>query len=107
MADGGELRTDLNVRYYRVSWWKVGSGNPYLPLTNTQLRHYIHKVGTSFPIDPYVLGPQTVNGTPNLLEMPPALPPLGQWVPPICAIPAVCRTRLCRAWPITSNRRCG
>lgn len=27
--------------------------------------------------------------------------------PPIRAIPAVCRTHLCRAWSITSNRRCG
>lgn len=74
------LRTDLNVRYYRVSWRKVGSGNPYLPLTDTQMRHYIHQVGTGFPIDPYVLGPQTVNTTPNLFELPPALPPQGQWV---------------------------
>jgi hypothetical protein len=74
------LRTDLNVRYYQVSWRKVGSGNPYVPLTDTQLRHYLHQVGSDFPIDPYVLGPQTVNGTPNLFEIPPALPPVGQWV---------------------------
>jgi len=74
------LRTDLNVRYYRISWRKAGSGNPFVPLNDTQLRHYIHQVGPMFPIDPYVLGPQTVGGTPNLFEMPPARPPVGQWV---------------------------
>lgn len=75
------LRIDLGVSYYRVSWRKVGSGNPYVPLTDTQLRHYIHQVGTTFPIDPYVLGPKTVGVTPNLFEMPPAVAPAGgQWV---------------------------
>ena len=74
------LRPDLNVRYYRLSWRKTGSGNPFLPLTETQLRHHGHWIGGTFVIDPYVLGPQTVGATTNLFEMPPALPPVGQWV---------------------------
>ncbi len=75
------LRTDLNVRYYRVRWRKVGSGNPFMPLTSDIRRHYAHMVGPfMLVIDPYLLGPHTVGGTPNLYEIPPALPPLGQWV---------------------------
>ena len=75
------LRTDLNVRYYRVRWRKVGSGNPFMPLTSDIRRHYAHMVGPfNLVIDPYLLGPQTVGPTPNLYEIPPALPPIGQWV---------------------------
>jgi hypothetical protein len=74
------LRPDLNVRYYRVSWRKAGTLNPFVPMTDTQLRHYGHWVGGIFVIDPYVLGPQTVGASTNLFEMPPALPPVGQWV---------------------------
>lgn len=74
------LRTDLNVRYYRVSWREAGSGNPFVALTADQSRHFGHFAGTKFVVDPYVLGPQTVGGTTGLFEMPPALPPSGQWV---------------------------
>lgn len=74
------MRTDLNVRYYRVRWRKAGSGNPFLDLTATQWRHYAHWVGSTLMIEPYKLGPQAVGGTPNVYEMPPALPPVGQWV---------------------------
>lgn len=74
------LRTDLNVRYYRVRWRKVGSGNPFVDTTEAVWRHYAHLVGSTLMIEPYKLGPQPVGGTPNLYEMPPALPPLGQWV---------------------------
>lgn len=74
------LRPDLNVRYYRVSWRKAGSGNPFVAMSDTQLRHYGHWVASVFVIDPYVLGPQTVGGSTNLFEIPPALPPVGQWV---------------------------
>lgn len=74
------LRTDLNVRYYRVRWRKVGSGNPFMPLNSDIRRHYAHMVGSMLVIDPYLLGKQTIGGTPNLYEIPPALPPIGQWV---------------------------
>lgn len=75
------LRTDLNVRFYRVRWRKVGSGNPFMPLTADIRRHYAHMVGPfNLVIEPFLLGPQTVSGTPDLYEIPPALPPIGQWV---------------------------
>jgi hypothetical protein len=74
------LRTDLNVRYYRVRWRKVGSGNPYVDVTDVVWRHYAHMVGTTLMIEPFKLGPQPVGPTPNLYEIPPALPPVGQWV---------------------------
>ena len=75
------LRTDLNVRYYRIRWRKVGSGNPFMPLNSDIRRHYAHMVGPFLlVIDPYLLGPQTVGGTTDLYEIPPALPPVGQWV---------------------------
>jgi hypothetical protein len=73
------IRTDLNVRYYRVRWRKVGSGNPWVDLDEAVWRHYAHMVGPVLMIEPYKLGPQAVGGTPNLFEVPPALPPLGQW----------------------------
>ena len=73
------LRTDLNVKYYRVRWRKIGSGNPYVDLTEDVWRHYAHMVGSTLMIEPYKLGPQPVGATPNLYEIPPALPPDGQW----------------------------
>jgi hypothetical protein len=73
------LRTDLNVRYYRVRWRRIGSGNPFVDLTDAVWRHYAHMVGSTLMIEPYKLGPQPVGGTPNLYEIPPALPPAGQW----------------------------
>jgi hypothetical protein len=73
------LRTDLNVRYYRVRWRKIGGGNPFVDLTEDVWRHYAHMVGTTLMIEPLKLGPQPVGGTPNLYEIPPALPPVGQW----------------------------
>ncbi len=74
------LRTDLNVRYYRLRWRKAGSGNPFVDIATTELRHYGHWLGSAFQIEPYKLGPQPVGGTANLYEIPPALPPIGQWV---------------------------
>jgi hypothetical protein len=73
------LRTDLNVRYYRIRWRKLGTLNSYITLTEDVWRHYAHMVGTTLMIEPYKLGPQVVGPTPNLYEIPPALPPVGQW----------------------------
>jgi hypothetical protein len=42
-------------------------------------RHYIHTVGTDVVITPFPLGPTPVGGTANLYQIPPALPPAGQW----------------------------
>jgi len=74
------LRSDLNVRYYRLRWRNVGSGNPFVDIQSTELRHYGHWVGSSFQIEPYKLGTQPVGGSVNLFEIPPALPPIGQWL---------------------------
>ena len=74
------LRPDLNVRYYRLRWRNVASGNPFLDVQSTELRHYGHWVGSSFQIEPYKLGTQPVGGSVNLFEIPPALPPIGQWL---------------------------
>jgi hypothetical protein len=73
------IRTDLNVRFYRVRWRKAGSGNPWVDLNEAVWRHYAHMVGPVLMIEPYKLGPQAVGGTANLYEIPAALPPLGQW----------------------------
>ena len=86
------LRQNLNVKYYKVMWRKVNAvseiANPPMAATDwTELtpgdgdvyRHYAHMVGTTLVIDPYQLGPKTVNGISNLIEIPPAMPPLGQW----------------------------
>ena len=76
------IRTDLNVKFYRVRWRKIGTVNPFVDLTEDVWRHHAHMVGTTLMIEPYKLGPQPVNGVPNLYEIPPALPPLGQWTIP-------------------------
>jgi hypothetical protein len=74
------LRTDLNVRYYRVRYRQLGSGNPFRDLDGSVWRHYGHFVGPTFMIEPYKIGPQAVGGTANLFGIPPALPPVGQWL---------------------------
>ena len=76
------IRTDLNVRFYRVRWRKLGTLNPFVDLTEDVWRHYADMVGTTLMIEPYKLGPQPVGGVPNLYEIPPALPPFGQWTIP-------------------------
>src|SRR6185437_2070781 len=45
-------------------------------------RHYNHFVGTDLVTTPYQLGPQTVGATNNLFEIPPELPPVGDWAFP-------------------------
>ena len=72
------LRDDLGVRYYQASWRK-GTLGAFTPMTMQCHRHYAHMVGADLVLTPYTLGPQVVGATPNLFEIPPALPPLGQW----------------------------
>lgn len=71
------LRSTLGLRYYRVSW--RAAGGTFQPLLGECHRHY--KVGT--PTGPtfvgYPLGPNVVGGTGGLFEIPPALPPAGEW----------------------------
>jgi hypothetical protein len=71
------LRGTLGIRYYRVSW--RAAGGTFQPLLDECHRHY--KVGT--PTGPtfvgYPLGPNVVGGAAGLFEIPPALPPAGEW----------------------------
>lgn len=72
------LRSDLGVRYYRVSY-RQGTSGAFIPLTGVVNRHYTHEVGGDLILEAYNLGPQTVGTTASLYEIPPALPPIGQW----------------------------
>jgi hypothetical protein len=74
------LRDDLGVRYYRLSWKRNGEPNSaYRPMTGAIARHFAHMVGTDLVLDAYPLGPVTVGTQGGLYEIPPAIPPLGQW----------------------------
>jgi len=86
------IREALGVNYYQVSFRKGSSGD-FLPLTGEIHRHYSHEIPhvpgddgdhpeTHLVEEGYLLGPQLVNDTPNLYEIPPALPPQGQWTIP-------------------------
>lgn len=72
------LRQELGVKYYQVLWRKGTSGN-FQPLSGEVHRHYTHEVGDDLVLEVYPLGPKVVNGVANLFEIPPALPPEGQW----------------------------
>lgn len=72
------LRGDLGVKYYRVSWRKGSAGN-FTHLNGECHRHYTHEVGGDLVIELYPLGPFTVGSEANLFEIPPDLPPTGQW----------------------------
>ncbi len=78
------LREDLGVKYYRVSYRKGTSGN-FIPLTAPISRHYTHEVGDDLVLEEFNLGPKSEKSpgvpllNPNLFEIPPALPPIGQW----------------------------
>jgi hypothetical protein len=75
------LRDDLNVRYYRMSWRK-GSSGAFTPMDTEVHRHYTHEVGSDLVLEAYNLGPKVVGSQSNLFEIPPALPPVGQWSVP-------------------------
>jgi hypothetical protein len=88
---GGLLRPHLEfdnglrskgVEYYQFSWRKGTSGD-FQPLTHEVHRHYSYEVpGVPEPVMVvYPLGPKNVGGK-SLFEIPPALPPHGQWVVP-------------------------
>jgi hypothetical protein len=72
------LRDDLGVQYYRVSY-RQGTSGPFIPLNGTVNRHYTHEVAGDLVLEAYNLGPKVVGGAADLFEIPPALPPIGQW----------------------------
>ncbi|NIX19993.1 MAG: hypothetical protein GWN07_09205, partial [Actinobacteria bacterium] len=75
------LRDTLGVKYYRVSW-RQGTSGAFVPLTGEVHRHYSHEPpGATAPVfEVYSLGPQVVGSTSDLFEIPPGMPPKGQWV---------------------------
>lgn len=77
------LRSDLGVRYYRVSYKRpTEAESEWRPSTDAINRHYTHEVGGDLILEQYPLGPQTVGASAHLCEIPPALPPTGQWSTP-------------------------
>lgn len=78
------LREELGVKYYQVSY-RAGTIGPFTPIIATINRHYTHKIGTDLVLEVYNLGPKSEKspGVPlinkQLFEIPPALPPIGQW----------------------------
>ncbi|HSQ49336.1 MAG TPA: hypothetical protein VLL96_06620, partial [Candidatus Deferrimicrobiaceae bacterium] len=81
------LREDLDVKYYRLSYRKGNTGQ-FIDLTAPINRHYTHEVGEDLVLEVYPLGPKSEKSpgvdleNPNLFEIPPALPPIGQWTIP-------------------------
>jgi len=76
-----QLRESLGVKYYRVTVQRPGSSPRQLDAPC--YRHYRHTVPGGQVVEPYPLGPNTApNGTANLYEIPPAVPPLGVWSTP-------------------------
>jgi len=74
------LRDSLGVKYYRLSWKRDAEPDAaYKPLNGAISRHYAHMIGTDLVLDAYPLGPVTVGSQGNLFEIPPSIPPLGQW----------------------------
>ncbi|NHZ99627.1 hypothetical protein [Massilia sp. CCM 8734] len=74
------LRADLGVYYYRVSYKRTSEDeSSWRPSVEAINRHYTHEVGGDLILEQYPLGPRTVGSTAHLYELPPALPPTGQW----------------------------
>jgi hypothetical protein len=77
------LRSDLGVRYYRVSYKRPAEAeSEWRPNTDAINRHYTHEVGGDLILEQYPLGPQSVGASAHVCEIPPALPPTGQWSTP-------------------------
>mgnify|MGYP000881568143 CR=1 FL=1 len=74
------LRADLNVHYYRVSSKRATEDETkWRPSSEAVNRHYTHEVAGDLILEQYALGPKTVGASAHLYEIPPALPPIGQW----------------------------
>jgi hypothetical protein len=71
------LRNTLGIRYYRVSW--RAAGGTFQPLLGECHRHYKVESASGLTIAGYALGPHVVGTTAGLFEIPPALPPEGDW----------------------------
>ena len=74
------LRDSNLAMYYQISY-RFGMSGSFTLLPGQIDRHYNHFVGTDLVTSPYNLGPKTV-GTLQLFEIPPSLPPQGDWAFP-------------------------
>jgi hypothetical protein len=71
---------ELGVMYYRVSFKRAEEDeSAWRASTESINRHYTQEVGDDLVVQQYALGPQTIGASINLCEIPPALPPVGQW----------------------------
>jgi hypothetical protein len=75
------LRALNKAMYYQISYRKGTSGS-FTVLPGQIDRKYNHYVGMELVTSPYNLGPKTVGAVTNLFEIPPALPPEGEWAFP-------------------------
>lgn len=74
------LRNELGVNYYRVSYKRASEPeSAWRPSIEAVHRHYTHEVAGDLVLEQYALGPRTVGTSSYLYEIPPALPPVGQW----------------------------
>ena len=88
------LRASNLAIYYQLSY-RYGTSGSFIPLTGSVNRKYNHFVGTTLVTSVYNLGPKVVGSMPNLFEIPPELPPVGDWVfpdPPVDLANAVLDT---------------
>ena len=70
---------DAGIQYYRVSWRRAGG--TFQPLMDECHRHYkVEPAPGDVAYVGYGLGPRLVGTTAALFEIPPALPPAGNWV---------------------------
>ena len=75
------LRALNKAVYYQISY-RQGTSGSFTPLPGSIDRKYNHFVGPDLVTSVYNLGPKVVNGVANLFEIPPALPPQGDWAFP-------------------------
>lgn len=74
------LRSSLGVRYYRVSYKRPSEPDTAWRASEAAIgRHYDQTIGGVPVSSIYSLGPTTVGANAHLYEIPPALPPVGQW----------------------------
>ncbi|MCC6720066.1 MAG: hypothetical protein IT555_19490 [Acetobacteraceae bacterium] len=74
------LRISLGVKYYRVLFKRPSEPeSAWRPSIEALNRHYTVEIGGDLILQQYPLGPNTVGATSHLYEIPPALPPAGQW----------------------------
>jgi hypothetical protein len=88
------LRASNLAMYYQISY-RQGTSGAFTTLFGAVNRKYNHFVGTTLVTSVYILGPKVVNGVPNIFEIPPELPPEGDWVfpnPPVDLANAVLDT---------------